>query len=209
MNHAVLLGDSIFDNASYVPGKPPVIEQLRYKLGNACNATLLAIDGNLTIDVQYQIRNLPEDATHLIISVGGNDALQASSMLNDPADSVAEALAMLTQARIGFQSIYKRMIGYVLKFNLPTAVCTIYDSIPDLEPIAVTALSVFNDVIIREAISAGAPIIDLRLTCKDASDYSPLSPIEPSAVGGQKIVNAICQLLNTHDFDQDYSSVYF
>ena len=29
MNHVVLLGDSIFDNASYVPGKPPVIEQLR------------------------------------------------------------------------------------------------------------------------------------------------------------------------------------
>lgn len=209
MKHAVLLGDSIFDNASYVPGKPPVIEQLRYKLGNAWNATLLAIDGNLTSDVQYQTRNLPEDATYLIISVGGNDALQASSMLYDPADSVAEALSMLTQARIGFQSIYKRMIGYVLKFKLPTAVCTIYDSIPDLEPIAVTALSVFNDVIIREAISAGAPIIDLRLTCTDASDYSPLSTIEPSAVGGQKIVNAICQLLNNHDFSQEYSSVFY
>ena len=30
MRHAVLLGDSIFDNLSYVPGKPAVIEQLRY-----------------------------------------------------------------------------------------------------------------------------------------------------------------------------------
>lgn len=32
MNHAVLMGDSIFDNASYVPGKLPVIEQLRKSL---------------------------------------------------------------------------------------------------------------------------------------------------------------------------------
>jgi len=29
MNHVVLLGDSIFDNASYVPDGPPVIDQLR------------------------------------------------------------------------------------------------------------------------------------------------------------------------------------
>jgi hypothetical protein len=29
MKHVVLLGDSIFDNTVYVPGKPAVIEQLR------------------------------------------------------------------------------------------------------------------------------------------------------------------------------------
>ena len=28
MGHVVLLGDSIFDNAWYVPNRPPVIEQL-------------------------------------------------------------------------------------------------------------------------------------------------------------------------------------
>ena len=32
MNHAVLPGDSIFDNARYVPDKPPVVEQLEEKL---------------------------------------------------------------------------------------------------------------------------------------------------------------------------------
>jgi hypothetical protein len=29
MSHAVLLGDSIFDNARYVPDRPPVIDQVR------------------------------------------------------------------------------------------------------------------------------------------------------------------------------------
>ncbi|WP_319408772.1 SGNH/GDSL hydrolase family protein [uncultured Desulfosarcina sp.] len=209
MSHVVLLGDSIFDNASYVPGKPAVIDQLRHQLGNSWQATLLAIDGNVSRDVQYQTKDLPEDASHLIVSCGGNDALQTSSILYEPADSVAEALSMLTDARLEFQSQYNQMLKHVMALKLPTAVCTIYDSIPDLEPIAVTALSIFNDVIIREAISVGFTIIDLRLTCNDARDYSPLSPIEPSAVGGQKIVNAICQLLRNHDFGQNHSAVYF
>ena len=32
MGHVILLGDSIFDNARYVPGGPSVIEQLRRAL---------------------------------------------------------------------------------------------------------------------------------------------------------------------------------
>ena len=73
MNHAVLLGDSIFDNAAYVPGKPSVIEQLRKTLPGDWKATLLAVDGDVTADVQKQIERLPDDATHLIVSSGGND----------------------------------------------------------------------------------------------------------------------------------------
>jgi hypothetical protein len=45
MPHIVLLGDSIFDNAAYVPGEPPVIEQLRAHLPKNWQATLLAVDG--------------------------------------------------------------------------------------------------------------------------------------------------------------------
>ncbi len=36
MNHIVLLGDSIFDNARYVPGGPSVIEHLRRGLPAGC-----------------------------------------------------------------------------------------------------------------------------------------------------------------------------
>ena len=50
MKHVVLLGDSIFDNASYVPGQPPVIEQLRSQLPPSWAATLLAVDGDVTED---------------------------------------------------------------------------------------------------------------------------------------------------------------
>ena len=54
MKHVVLLGDSIFDNASYVPGKQPVIDQLRGQLPTSWEATLLAVDGDVTKDVLKQ-----------------------------------------------------------------------------------------------------------------------------------------------------------
>ena len=44
--HIVLLGDSIFDNACYVPGEMPVIEQVRAELPE-WQATMLAVDGDI------------------------------------------------------------------------------------------------------------------------------------------------------------------
>jgi len=59
----------------------------------------------------------------------------------------------------------------------------------------------FNDVILREAIRARIPVIDLRHICTLPSDYSALSPIEPSSAGGMKIAKAIAALLLSHDFN--------
>ncbi|HVL14517.1 MAG TPA: hypothetical protein VM529_18230, partial [Gemmata sp.] len=50
------------------------------------------------------------------------------------------------------------------------------------------------------AATAGIPLIDLRVICNDANDYSPLSPIEPSVAGGAKIAGSICRMLAVHDF---------
>src|SRR5580658_10352230 len=83
MGHIVLLGDSIFDNARYVPDRPPVIEQLRRGLPPGWKATLLAVDGDVTADVAGQMASLPGDATHLFVSVGGNDALGQIPVLQE------------------------------------------------------------------------------------------------------------------------------
>ena len=72
MSHVVLLGDSIFDNASYVPGGPPVIQQLASALPAGWRATLLAIDGATIESAHAQFFRLPVDATHLVISAGGS-----------------------------------------------------------------------------------------------------------------------------------------
>jgi hypothetical protein len=62
---------------------------------------------------------------------------------------------------------------------------------------AVVALSIFNDCIIREAFTFGLPLIDLRLICNEDKDYS--NPIEPSVHGGEKINNAILQVVKEFD----------
>jgi len=208
MNHAVLLGDSIFDNASYVPGKLPVIEQLRKSLPAGWKATLLAVDGDVTADVQNQIRRLPDDATHLIISCGGNDALRHATILYQSAGSVAEVLEHFTSIRTSFQQTYRQMIETLTGSDRRLAVCTVYDCVPGMEGIPMTALAMFNEIILREAFIAKAPVIDLRLICSEPSDYSGISAIEPSDMGGQKIVQAIVRLLTNHRFESKQSIIY-
>lgn len=208
MSHVVLLGDSIFDNARYVPDRPPVIEQLRRALPQGWRATLLAVDGHQTADVDEQVFGMSADATHLFVSVGGNDALAASGVLREAAATVGDALALLAEVAAGFRDEYQVMLKAVLRAGKPTAVCTVYDSIPDLPQPEVTALALFNDVILRSAFLAGIPVIDLRLVCTSRDDYSPLSPIEPSFLGGAKIARTLAEVATTHPFSRRESTVY-
>jgi hypothetical protein len=207
MSHLVLLGDSIFDNAAYVAGGPDVVKQLRARLPAGWRATLRAVDGSVTSGVERQLSQLPPDASHLVVSVGGNDALGYASILEAGARSVAEAVDRLATVRERFGQDYQRMLDRVLAHGLPTAVCTIYDTrIP--EPrwrLIVTALSVFNDVITRAAFARALPVIDLRLICDQDEDYA--NPIEPSVRGGEKIAAAIAGLVIGPDRDSTRSVV--
>jgi hypothetical protein len=194
MGHVVLLGDSIFDNAAYVAGGPDVRAQLQACLPHSWRATLLAVGGSRTPDVLAQLRQLPPDASHLVISVGGNDALDHLDFLTAPAQSVAEALDGLAAMAEAFEPAYHRMVQAALQHALPTTLCTIYYPcfpVPGVRRRAVTALAVFNDAIIREAFTAGIPLCDLRLICTAEADYA--NPIEPSVVGGAKIAAAIAR----------------
>jgi len=194
MPHLVLLGDSIFDNAAYTRGGPDVVTQLRRLLPSGWAATLLAVDGDRTDDVDQQLANLPPDASHLILSVGGNDALAHGDLLTRPAKSVPEVLDLLAEAAGAFERRYRRLIGRLLNRKLPLTVCTIYNgNFPDplFQRVATTALCVFNDAIVRAGLEHKLEIIDLRLVCTQPADYA--NPIEPSSVGGAKIARAILE----------------
>ena len=208
MGHVVLLGDSIFDNARYVPDRPPVIEQVRGRLPQGWLASLLAVDGHITADVADQLTRLPADATHLIVSAGGNDALSASSILGESVRTVGEALAAMHDVRTHFRKDYATMLHAVCDAQKPVAVCTIYDAIPHLGPAEQSALAGFNEITLREAFAAGLPVIDLRLVCDQQGDFSHISPIEPSMAGGAKIARLIAEIAATHDFRRRRSVVY-
>jgi hypothetical protein len=209
VSHVILLGDSIFDNDRYVPGGPSVIEHLRRALPAGWRATLLARDGAGTAEVARQLDLLPADATHFLVSVGGNDALDHNGLiLHEPAGSFAEVLSRLADIHEQFQRDYRAVLERVLGYGKPTAVCTVYDAIPGLGRVERTGLCLFNDVIQREAFRAGLPVLDLRLVCTDAADYARTSPIEPSVVGGGKIARAVSRLVTGHDFQSEGSRVF-
>lgn len=107
--HIVLLGDSVFDNAAYTSGGPAVIDHLSGLLGPDERATLLAVDGHCVEDLPSQIRRLPDDVSHVVVSVGGNDALQHEDLLREPATMMGLGLAGLGQAVDRFDDAIQRV----------------------------------------------------------------------------------------------------
>jgi len=209
MKYLILLGDSIFDNKVYVKGGLDVITHLRRLIPQEWKADLLAVDGSVVENVSEQVLDLPEGATHLVISAGGNDALFTFGFLHDKAESNAEVLAKLADVAGRFEADYRAMLQTVLRLKLPTALCSIY--YPRIteqftQKIAVAALTIFNDVIIKQAFLEGLPLIDLRLVCNDDSDYA--NEIEPGEKGGEKIARAIVRLINGHNFENRRTEVF-
>ena len=194
MPHVVLLGDSILDNGAYTSGGPDVITQVRETLPAGWRATLGAVDGATTEDFGPQLAGLSEDVTHAVVSLGGNDVLGHADLLERRVRSSAEALVELADAAQRFERRYRRAMDGVRAHRLRTIVCTIYNgSFPDadFQRLASTALSVFNDVILRVAFEHALDVIDLRLVCTEPRDYA--NPIEPSSHGGAKIARAIAR----------------
>jgi hypothetical protein len=197
MRHVVLLGDSILDNGAYVAGGPDVAAQLRGVLPHDWRVTLLAEDGATTTDLPGQLRALPADATHLVVSVGGNDALRHTGILERRATSAAEVLDLLAGLRDAFEPAYRRALAPVQATGLPLVVCTIYHgNLPDpaLARRAAVALDAFNGAILHVAVGAGLDVVDLRHVCTGPADYA--NPIEPSVRGGARIARALARALH-------------
>jgi len=210
MKHLVLLGDSILDNKSYVSGGLDVISHLRQQMPDNWKATLRAVDGCVVENVQKQTLDLPDDATHFFVSVGGNNAILNADVLQMKVSSSAEVFDRLSDLASTFESYYRKMLQAVLNLNKPTTVCTIYyPRLPEdfAQKIAVAALATFNDVIIKQAFLAGIPLIDLRLVCNEDSDYA--NEIEPSEAGGGKIAKTILRVVNEYNFDERKTKAFF
>ena len=226
MKHIVLLGDSIFDNGKYVKsGEPDVPTQLQGLLERGDKVSMLAVDGDVINDIDGQLKKMPNDTTHLVISIGGNDTLGILAEFSRTTKNIGDSFLKLHDLRDSFESDYIKMLTNALSFNLPTTLCTIYnpcfehsemERVSDymmlgvnndtLQKMAMTALPIFNDVIFQEAVNCNVPVIDLRLIFNDKSDYA--NPIEPSAIGGLKMVKVIKEVVYEHDFSSNHTIVY-
>jgi hypothetical protein len=200
MPHIVLLGDSIFDNGAYTGGQPDVVAQLRQVLPHDWKASLRARDGATTDDIPAQLAQLPADASHLVLSVGGNNALMREHLLRAPATSMAEAILLLADAVRDFERAYRKVIDACLVRRLPLVTCTIYNGNfddPRYRRLTRSAIALFNDAILRVAVEQRLKVIELRLVCALPQDYA--NPIEPSSSGAAKIAKAIVATVTRAD----------
>jgi hypothetical protein len=193
--HVALLGDSIFDNGAYTGGEPDVVTHLRECLPGGWHATLCAVDGATTADLATQLPRIPPNGSHVVVAVGGNDALQCSDLLSLRVASIAEALRILADRVAQFEASYRAALRAVVELNFKTCVCTIYNGAfdPERATIVRAALALFNDVIIRTAIDFRLDLLDLRSVCIEPADYA--TPIEPSGRGGRAIAMAVANVV--------------
>jgi hypothetical protein len=185
-----LLGDSIFDNSVYTGGELDVVTHLRGMLPT-WQVSLLAVDGSVADDLPEQLKRV-DDESHLVISLGGNDALQSLGLFDTKIKTVAEALVLLEGAIATFEQDYRAAIGAALALGRDTTICTIYDTDIGI-PGTRAGLMLFNDVILRVAAEHHLPVIDLRSVCTVPQDFA--HEIEPSGQGGRKIAAAIARVL--------------
>ena len=199
MKHVVLAGDSIFDNGVYTGGGPDVVTQVRGLLPAGWKATLLAVDGATTLNIPYQMERFPAEATHIVMSVGGNNALTEAtrlglSLFGQTMNSQPVSWEALADVMDGFERGYREAVEACLEKKVPTTVCTIYNGCfpdPEAQRTARVALTIFNDVILRVAREKSLAVIELRSICRMPGDYA--NPIEPSSAGGEKIARAIVE----------------
>ena len=210
MPTVALLGDSIFDNKVYVGNQPDVATHLKNLAPADWVVKLLAVDGSVVRMVESQAIKTTAEVTHLVVSAGGNDALSNADILTMPTSSSAEVLNEISKRADAFRKDYAAMLEVLLRKSLPVSVCTVYYPNfpePNLQRIATSALTSFNDVIISESAYRRIPIIDLRLVCTDPTDYA--NEIEPSGPGGEKIAKAIIKLIKEHDFSKQRTEIYY
>uniref|UniRef100_A0A7S4KRT0 SGNH hydrolase-type esterase domain-containing protein n=1 Tax=Paramoeba aestuarina TaxID=180227 RepID=A0A7S4KRT0_9EUKA len=211
--HIVLLGDSTFDNKNYVDeGGKSVVEHLQTL---APKATLLAKDGGLIHAINSQADGIPADASHVVVSIGGNNGLEATAVLLRECQTVEEGVILLQERMVGLEKEYREVMTALVercKGKHHVVLCSVYkpcfehfDVRPRQKAVDVGVV-LFADCIHRIARDLGVPVLDMRSIMDTVDCFA--NPIEPSAIGGGKIAKGIVDLVEKHDFDKGICIVY-
>jgi hypothetical protein len=199
----VLLGDSIIDNAAYVrPGEPDVAQQLESLLPHH-TVVKRAVDGSTCADVLgWQVGDL-HDADRIILSAGGNDALQHIDLLEATTETTAKGvLVRLWSIREEFRRSYAALLDCLVLTGRPVLVLTVYNPCfqgrgfdAAYQQAAESAVSIINDVIQQEGRRRSFDVLELRRLFNDEADYA--NPIEPSAIGEAKLAKCMSDWVGT------------
>lgn len=205
--HVVLLGDVLLDAYSGIDKSPGKFEDdvlprtKNWKLSVVSHEEIERAGSSLA---------LPPDATHAMIFIEGNQAIEQSGLLDGHDDPHCDVLAQLSLAADEFERKLERLIRVAQSARLGIMVCTMYP--PNYrnaarQRSACAALAVFNDRITKHAAQAKLALIDLRLTCNDSSDYA--KPTLLSKRGVQKVASVIRFAMLELDIGARRSEIFY
>jgi len=190
IRHVVLIGDALGELARSLQREPGSVEsKLVPGRREAWRLTLLPAGDVVKPSLP---RELPADATHVVISIEGNCAIESSELLRGRPASYEDALARLSFAADQFEGVVQVLIRASQAARLPTVICTMWPPRhpePTRQRAASAALAIFNDRILRRAVEARLPIVDLRAVCTEAEDFA--GPTLLSRAGLAKAANTV------------------
>lgn len=180
-NTIILLGDSVLNNAIYVPPDQSVEAYLKQYTNNLYN---YAKDGATIPDIYSQIEKISlqfnKITSFLFISAGGNDILNKSKELTED-----QINALFKQYMDVIQAIRKK---------LPSINITILNLYQPTDPryqVYKPSIDKWNTLIQESSTKVGEMynVIDLNAILDNANDF--IYEIEPSPTASQKIANVI------------------
>lgn len=168
ISHLVVLGDAIADLMALRAGAPNRVENLLLpQETRPWKLTMLTVE---EIERAGDLFELPAGASHALISIEGNRAIEESGLLDNKPENYHQALVLLSVAADEYERQVERLIHVAKASRLPTVVCNMYPpryEDPMRQRAVSTALAVFNDRLIRRVFAARLPLVDLSLVCTE------------------------------------------
>jgi hypothetical protein len=206
--HVVLLGDALLDAYSSIDKTPGEFEDAL--LPGTRDQWTISVVSAAEVERAGPALVLPGDATHAIIFIEGNHAIEQSGLLHSRPDAYGQTLEQLSLAADEFEHTIERLIHVAQSARLVIMVCTMFQ--PNhkdrvRQRTACAALAIFNDRVIKRAAEARVSLIDLRLICNEPEDYD--NPTQLSQSGLQKAANVIRFAMLELDAGARRSEVFF
>src|ERR1039458_10136592 len=208
LRHVVLLGDALLDAYSSIDKTPGKFEDAL--LPGTRDQWKISVVSAAEVERAGPTLVLPRDATHAIIFIEGNYAIEQSGLLHSRPDAYGQMLEQLSLAADEFERTLERLIHVAKAARLVIMACTMFQpnyKDPVCQRTACAALAVFNDRVTKRAAEARVSLIDLRLICNEPDDYD--KPTQLSKSGLQNAAKLIPFAMFELDAGARRSEVFF
>lgn len=188
--HVVLLGDALLEAYHSIDKTPGKFEEAL--LPGTRDQWKISVISAARIERAGPSLSLPRDATHALIFIEGNHAIEQSGLLDADAEAFGQTLEQLSLAADEFERTLDRLIHVAQAARLVIMVCTMFHphyKDASRQRAACAALAVFNDRVTKRVAEARLALIDLRIICSEDDDYD--KPTQLSKSGLQKAANVI------------------